>query len=90
MISDKELQESQSRVDAASPGPWTSLIEGRDFTAGSSFIMIGEGENRKDDIEMLAGSDADQDFMAAARQDIPKLLAEVLRLKKLVKEMYDR
>jgi len=34
------------------------------------------------DIELLGGSVADQDFIAHARQDIPRLLDEIERLTK--------
>src|SRR5437899_266367 len=52
------------------------VIEGRDHTGGSSFIRT-EG----DDIELSGATTADQDFIAHARQDIPRLLAEIVRLK---------
>lgn len=70
------------RCEAATPGPWRSFVEGRDHAAGSSFIMTGEGASRGADIELTGVTDADQDFIASARQDIPKLLAEVERLRK--------
>src|SRR5882757_7084383 len=53
-------------------GPWKSYIEGRDHTSDSNFIMTG-GE----DIELLGATEADQVFIAHARQDIPQLLAEI-------------
>lgn len=34
-----------------------------------------------EDIELLGATIADQDFIAHARQDIPKLLQEIKRLK---------
>ncbi len=85
-ISDEELKGIRARCDAASPGPWRSYIEGRDHTSGSSFIMVGEGEgeNRADDIELSGATTADQDFIAHARQDVPRLLAEVARLRLLI------
>jgi hypothetical protein len=47
---------------------------------------ISDGENiwsnkRGTDIYITGGTNADQDFIANARQDIPKLLSEIQRLK---------
>ena len=75
-LGDTELEAIRRRCEQATPGPWTSFIEGRDHTGGSSFIRT-EG----DDIELSGATTADQDFIAHARQDIPRLLAEIVRLK---------
>ena len=80
-MTDRELEEIRLRCEAAAPGPWVSFVEGRDHSSGSNFIMTGEGENRSDDIELTGATVADQDFIAHARQDIPKLLNEIARLK---------
>jgi hypothetical protein len=71
----EELAEIQARCDRATPGPWTSYIEGRDHESGSSFIMTS-GE----DINRVGMSDDDQDFAAHAREDVPRLIAEIRRL----------
>ena len=78
-LTDEELQRMRQRCAAATPGPWKSYIEGRDHTSGSSFIMTS-GE----DIELTGATDADQDFIAHARQDLPQLLAEVQRLRQQI------
>jgi len=83
-MDEDDLRQIEARVDAASPGPWTSWIEGRDHTAGSSFIETRSAEGRGDDIELLGASSADQDFIVAARSDIPALIAEVRRLRNLM------
>lgn len=77
-MTEEELAEIKQRCDAATPGSWISFIEGRDHSSGSNFIMTGSGE----DIELTGATDADQDFIANSRQDIPRLLAEIERLKK--------
>ena len=82
----KELKRIEKLYLDARSGPWKSYIEGRDHTSGSDFIMIGEGEGRGDDIELLGATKADQDFIASARQDIPELVAEVKRLKAKLKK----
>ena len=76
-----ELASIVNRCQAATPGPWTSWVEGRDHESGSSFIMTGSGSSRGDDIELSGATIADQDFIAHARQDIPRLVAEVKRLR---------
>ena len=86
-MKEEELEEIAKRSNAARKGPWISFIEGRDFTSGSSFIRIGSQDNRGSDIELIGATAADQDFIAAARQDIPKLLEEIRRLKELVKAL---
>lgn len=75
-LTDAELEQIQLRCEATTPYPWVSYVEGRDHTSGSSFIMT-DGNN----IELSGASIADQDFIAHARQDIPKLLNEIRRLK---------
>jgi hypothetical protein len=82
--SELELQEMEARAAAAQPGPWKSWVEGRDFQSGSNFIQTGQGADQGEDIEMTGATVEDQDFMAAARQDIPRLIAEVRRLRGLL------
>jgi hypothetical protein len=85
-MSNAELAHIQDRCDRASPGPWVSMIEGRDHTCGSSFIMTGPPGRRSEDIEMSGATAADRDFIAHARQDVPRLLDEVRRLRALLSE----
>jgi hypothetical protein len=84
-LTDTELEQIQSRCDAATPGPWKSYVEGRDHTSGSSFIMTGDRSARGKDIELSGATITDQDFIAHARQDIPNLINEIKRLRLLVK-----
>ena len=63
---------------AATSGPWISFVEGRNHTSGSSFIRTAG-----DDIELLGATSADQDFIAEARDWVPALVAEILRLQAL-------
>ncbi len=90
---EKELADIKARYEATSVAPWVPFIEGRDCESGSSFIMTGipKGEDiwqpkRGEDIEIVSGAMvADIDFIAHARQDIPKLLVEINRLKAMLK-----
>jgi len=78
-ISAEELGEIERRCADATPGPWKSYVEGRDRESGSSFIQTTGGE----DIYLSGATVADQDFMASARQDIPRLIAEIRALRAL-------
>ena len=89
-LTDEELQAIKDRCAAATRGPWRSYIEGRDHTSGSDFIMTGEGSDRGEDIELSSATKADQDFIAHARQDVPRLLAEVERLRRQLGETQRR
>jgi len=84
-ITDGELAEIEDRERNSSTGPWRSWVEGRDGESGDSFIMIGAGESRQADMYITRddgiGSVADLDFIAHAKQDIPRLIEEIKRLK---------
>ena len=75
-MNDKEIKLIKERCEKATSGPWISFVEDRDFTSGSSFIKTA-----REDIYLSGATVADQDFIAACRQDIPILIDEVLRLR---------
>jgi len=90
-VTDDELREIEDRLTAASPGPWTSYVEGRDHESGDDFIRVSENDSEPDLYlaraitgGVVPASTADQDFIAHARQDIPALIAEVRRLRELI------
>ncbi|MFN0247584.1 MAG: hypothetical protein ACKV2T_11915 [Kofleriaceae bacterium] len=85
-MTENELVAIEARCSAARPGPWVSFIEGRDHTSGSSFIMVGPEGARDSDIELTGATDADQDFIAHARQDIPRLVEEIRRMRALLEK----
>ena len=76
VLTDTEMEAIRLRWRKATAGPWKSYVEGRNHTSGSSFIMTG-----REDIYLTGATMDDQDFIASAYQDIPKLLAEIERLK---------
>ena len=78
-ISDDEINEIKRRCTEATLGPWRSYVEEREEMSGSDFIMTA-GQ----DIYLTGATVADQDFIAHARQDIPRLVAEIERLRKLL------
>jgi hypothetical protein len=87
---DAELDEMDRRVGAASPAPWESSVEGRDHESGDSFILIGDLDDAQPDMYVshdgVPAPAADLDFIAHARQDVPRLIAEVRRLRALLRE----
>jgi hypothetical protein len=84
-LTDAYLQAVEQRLNKAIGGPWTSFVEGRDHTSGSSFIRTAAS-----DIELSGATAADQDFIAHARQDVEALLAEVRRLRKAPEGGHDQ
>jgi hypothetical protein len=87
-LSEPELAEIAGRCAAASNAPWDSFTAGRDLSGADNFIRVGSGDDEPDMYVSRASagkpvpaSDADLDFIAHARSDIPRLLSEVGRLK---------
>ena len=76
-LTDDDLKRIQELCDAATKGPWKAYVEGRDHESGSSFIQTSGS-----DIELTGATEADYDFIASAREDVPRLLAEVKKLQK--------
>lgn len=78
-----DLKAIQARVDAASKEPWHVkglLIEGPAGTIADLYFLPGsEGE--------YAEADADAEFIAHARADVPALLAKVAELQGRVDEL---
>lgn len=84
-ITPDELDEIAARAAVATPGPWKASVEGRDHDSGSDFIMTSDGMGgRGEDIEPSGATLADLDFIAHAREDVPRLVLEVLRLRSLL------
>lgn len=89
----EELQIIKDRCNIATINNWFAVVEGLDQTSGSTFIMTGvdniedvTNKNRGEDFYITGCTNADIDFIANARQDVPALLAEVERLQKLLEE----
>ena len=93
-LTDDELDAAERRANAATPGPWKSSVEGRDHDSGDCVILTGgpdlyisydewPEDQRRENEQRRAN---DMDFIAAARQDVPRLVAEVRRLKRLLRE----
>ncbi len=78
-LTEADLERILARCEAATPGPWRAHLEGRDHEAGSDFIMTAA-----EDLELIGATVADYDFIAHARQDIPRLIAEIRRLRSVL------
>ena len=96
-MTEKELQEIRARAEAATEGPWEwrKLEYDEDDSdtempwldcAGDDPVMdFGDCEQYYP-TEGTPPNEADAEFIAAARQDVPKLLAEVERLRTVIED----
>lgn len=88
-LSDEELSAIEQWAFAASAAPWEAFIEGRDHFGGDDFIRIGGLDDAQPDmyVQHYLGATsvrvpaADLDFITHARQDVPRLVAEIRRLR---------
>jgi len=92
-LTDAELDAIEARAEASLPGPWEASVEGRDHTSGDDVILTGDGRDpaASPDIYVTLSYWSDEpprrtppavlDFIAAARQDVPRLVAEIRRLR---------
>jgi hypothetical protein len=90
-LTDDGLDQITARAEASLPGPWEAFVEGRDHWSGDDFIRTGGLDDEAPDMYVYLSYWNDEpsqqataavlDFIAAARQDIPRLVAEVQRLR---------
>lgn len=82
-MSEDELATIEARANAASPEPWAMAVD----DDGCLCVRIGQSPGYTDvlymgDLEVTLPTDhANADFIAAARADVPALVAEVRRLR---------
>ena len=84
LLSNGYLETVRKRCDAATRGPWTTSVEGRDHPLGGETVIIRGANREEDDLYLIGGTVEDYDFIACARQDVPLLLNEIERLRKLL------
>lgn len=72
-MTERELQAIRERWEAATPGPWVKNVN-RNGIVTSNYCITGL-------------RDVDAYFIAAARTDVPALLAEVERLREEINEL---
>jgi hypothetical protein len=82
-LSEEDLGRIERLVEAASAGPWVSYVVGRESDASSNCIELGTCNELGSFkcIELTGGTVADQDFIASARQYLPRLVLEVRNLR---------
>ena len=85
-VSDAELDQLRQLGASATPGPWRAMVEGRDHSSGDSFIMIGREDDRGEDMYVSRDSGpasaSDLDFIAAARNYLPRLIDDIADLRR--------
>lgn len=94
-MTEEELQEIEARAQAATEGPWsaTLLNDYADQTTieGARFVNGNEMPNPEDEPERFTREQtqihADATFIAHARADVPRLVAEVRRLNALCERL---
>jgi hypothetical protein len=90
-LTDEDLNRIERLSHSATPGPWYSYVAGRDPDAAGNCIELGWcNELGSFKCMTLDGASvADQDFIASARQDLPRLLLEVRALRARIESMRD-
>jgi hypothetical protein len=83
VLDETRLAAIAARAGAASSGPWIPMLEGRDHSSGSSCIRTSIGG-----IDLDGASDADIEFIAHARQDVPYLVSELRRLARMLRSAH--
>ena len=78
-MNDEQLSELEALANAATPGPWGEVAESGEWWLSGPDIY-DDAVMSTNDTEI---SQADVDFIAAARTDVPALVAEVRRLQEL-------
>jgi hypothetical protein len=89
-LDDDELEQIERRSLSGTPGPWQAFVEGRDHYGGDDFIRTGGLDDDAADmsIGLHVGTQAvpvppeDLDFIASAKQVVPRLVAEIRRLRR--------
>jgi hypothetical protein len=80
-LSDQELAELEALTEAATPGPWVANVEEDGGLAGESMIQLGLPGDFSADMYVFhdrkTAPSADLKFIAAARNYLPRLLAEL-------------
>ena len=77
---EKRLVEIETRASLATPGPWRAYLESLGGLGGCSMISVESDDYSKDMYVWLGSaiaSDADIDFIANARRDVPDLVKQL-------------
>jgi hypothetical protein len=74
----ERLEDATSRCKNASPSPWKVFLESDGGVGGNSVIWVSDADAEPDLylwVDSEPAADADFEFVAAVRQDLPRLLA---------------
>ena len=82
-LSEDELKQIQKRSDNVTFAPLQVDLAAHDHIS-NNFISLRSEQQRNKDIKLIDATDAEYDFIVHARQDIPKLLNEIRRLKTVI------
>lgn len=85
-ITEEELKAIEQRAAAATQGPWRVVRNGLGGSCGVEPVADGCGSlhHRRSGPWEPPVVDPDDEFIAAAREDVPRLVAEVRRLREAV------
>jgi hypothetical protein len=81
-LSDEDLDQIAARCDAASPAPWRAFYG--PGIGGDDFIAVSDSDDEPDMYikrDRQPAGVADLEFIANVRQDLPRLIAEIRRLR---------
>lgn len=90
-----DIEQRAARAFAVAPTPWVAQLETRQPIGGESFIRLGDDPDLDQELYIRlhtgpdeiaspdVGLDAVVDFIAEAAQTIPRLIAEIRRLRSL-------
>ena len=81
-MTESELKEIEARTNASTEGPWRSAVN-YNGNPPRIYYMVGDLD-AKDGLARVVDS-CDAEFIANARTDVPALIAEVRRLRALIK-----
>ena len=97
-MNEQRLQEIKERAEKATPGPWKVYQDAISTSIGTEFIhpqlngpmpVITDAYHVGGAINIYI-DDADAEFIAHARQDVPALIAEIERLRSVIWRISDR
>jgi len=77
-MTELNLEAIKARYKAATPGPWYPSTNF--YSSVPTTIVYKDLNQRRQTLAYGFLSDADQEFIASAREDVPMLVAEVERL----------
>ena len=84
-----DLDPIKARAEAATEGPWAPQFwrgQNQNGDYGEPMIFYNDGET----LSYLSAPNADVDFIAHARTDVPALVAEVERLRGRIEALHPR